>query len=90
MSNLEPPKPHHFPNLEPNHSAVPNIDGDIVVLCPFEVTDEGLILHTEPRILTATWFSEAEADEIECPVCEVLNGKLYYLGSPDCEDEDGE
>lgn len=80
----------HYLNLEPNHE-VRQEDDLQCIYCPFEVIDDELILHERPTTLTATFSTNAESDELECPRCEVLNGQLHYLGSPDCEgtgDED--
>jgi hypothetical protein len=76
----------NYPILEPNHE-VRFEDGLQVVYCPFEVTSMGgVILHESPVTLTITYSLSAGADEIECPVCEVLDGRqLHFLGAPDCE-----
>lgn len=75
------------PNLEPNHSIVPDANGHLRLLCPFEIVDGEVVLHALPVTQTALWSKDAAPDEVECPVCEVFNGKLHYVGSPDCDDE---
>lgn len=75
-----------YPNLEPNHAIQSNADGDLAILCPFEIVDGHVILHDSPVTQTALWSKDASPEEPECPVCEVFNGKLHYVGSPDCVD----
>lgn len=76
----------NYPNLEPNHVIQINEDKDRVIWCPFEVVDGHVTLHNKPVTQTAIWHKDAEPDELECPVCQVFNGKLHYVGSPDCVD----
>lgn len=76
-----------YPNLEPNHAVQTDAEGHRVILCPFEVKDGEVVLHPKPLTQTAMWSSRAAPEEVQCPVCEVLNGDLIYVGS-ECGDLD--
>lgn len=76
-----------YPSLEPNHVLMDDPLG-LEVWCPFQVVDGQLLLRNSPVTLTAIWAKEADPSEVECPACEVLNGQLHYLGSPDCVDDE--
>lgn len=88
-----------YPNLEPNHQVQTDAEGHRVIMCPFERTDiigvepdgevvaQGLVLWKAPITQTAMWSPHAAPEEVQCPVCEVLNGDLTYVGS-ECGDLD--
>lgn len=77
-----------YPNLEPNH-VLREVEYGVAVMCPFEVINGHVTLHISPVTQTAIWAKTAEPDEYECPVCEVLNGQVHYIGSPDCSEDEG-
>lgn len=76
-----------YPNLEPNHAVATDDEGHRNIMCPFEVKDGEVILHLRPLTQTAMWSPHAAPEEVQCPVCEVLNGDLTYVGS-ECGDLD--
>lgn len=73
----------YYVALEPNHDIEIDDEGYQIVICPFDFTEDGqLVMHDHPAVRSTPWSPNATPEEVNCLVCEVLNGELHYAGPP--------